>query len=92
MRMGLRQANQRFSKMVKAVRAGREVVLTDRGKPVAVVRPLPEVASWEDWLRRLEVTGLVRPATRRRPMRVWHPRRIRGVPISRTVREERDLS
>ncbi|MGH9257788.1 MAG: type II toxin-antitoxin system Phd/YefM family antitoxin [Vicinamibacterales bacterium] len=31
MRLGLREANQRFSKAVKAVRAGKEVILTDRG-------------------------------------------------------------
>lgn len=92
MRIGLRQANQRFSRIVKAVRAGREVVLTDRGRPVAVMRPAPEPAPGEEWLRRLEAAGLIRPATRRRPMPVWNPRPIRGVPVSRTVREERDSS
>jgi prevent-host-death family protein len=38
MRMGLREANQRFSKAVKAVKAGEEVVLTERGTPIAVLR------------------------------------------------------
>src|SRR2546422_452317 len=40
MRMGLREANQHFSRAVKAVKAGQEVVLTERGKPIAVIRPL----------------------------------------------------
>ena len=37
MRLGLREANQKFSQAIKAVRQGQEVVLTDRGKPFAVI-------------------------------------------------------
>jgi len=40
MRMGLREANQSFSKAMKAVKQGKEVVLTERGKPIAVIKPL----------------------------------------------------
>ena len=39
MRMGLREANQRVSRAVKAVKAGREVVLTERGRPITVIKP-----------------------------------------------------
>ena len=63
MQMGLREANQHFSKAIKAVKAGREVVLTERGKPIAVIRPLPAPGSWEASLRRLEAAGLLRRAT-----------------------------
>ena len=31
MRMGLREANQNFSKAMKAVKQGKEIVLTERG-------------------------------------------------------------
>jgi prevent-host-death family protein len=40
MRMGLREANQCFSRAMKAVKQGKEVVLTERGKPIAVIKPL----------------------------------------------------
>lgn len=33
MQIGLRDANQQFSRLMKAVRRGREVLLTDRGNP-----------------------------------------------------------
>lgn len=36
--MGLREANQQFSQRVKAVEQGKEVLLTERGKPLAVVK------------------------------------------------------
>lgn len=40
MQIGLREANQQFSRLMKALRAGREVLLTERGRPLAVVRPI----------------------------------------------------
>ena len=54
MRMGLREANQQFSKAIKAVKAGREVVLTERGKPIAVIKPLPQYKNVDAVIRRLE--------------------------------------
>ena len=42
MRMGLREANQSFSKAIKAVKAGKDVILTERGKPIAVIKPLEQ--------------------------------------------------
>ena len=36
MKLGLREANQRFSRTMQAVRRGEEVVLTERGRPIAV--------------------------------------------------------
>jgi prevent-host-death family protein len=66
MRVGLREANQHFAKVIRAVRRGREVVLTDRGKPVAVVKPVRE--NEEDRLRRLAAEGVLTPAVRSEPM------------------------
>ena len=90
MRMGLREANQRFSKAMKAVRAGEEVTLTERGKPVAVIAPLRRPDKGEVAVRGLETAGLLRPAKRPAPMPSWNPRPLKGKPLSRTIREERD--
>src|SRR6266436_3007297 len=75
MRMGLREANQKFSKAIRAVKAGEEVVLTERGKPIAVIRPLARANGDEAALRRLEAAGLLRRATK--PARMVPLRRVR---------------
>jgi prevent-host-death family protein len=92
MRMGLREANQRFSKAIKAVKAGKEVILTDRGKPIAVIKPLEKQDKLEATLRRLEAEGLLwRGPKSGKPMPAWRsPVRIKGKPISQTISEERD--
>jgi len=92
MRVGLREANQQFSKVVKAVKAGREVILTERGRPIAAVKPLGRSETVEDMFRQLEAIGLLRRATKKGPMPLRKPLRIKGPPITKTLREERDLS
>jgi hypothetical protein len=38
MRIGLREANQSFSKVINAVKAGKDVILIERGKPMPIWR------------------------------------------------------
>ena len=92
MRIGLREANQQFSKAIKAVKAGEEVVLTERGKPVAVIRLLEKSERGEPSVRHLESAGLLQPASKRRPLPPCFPRPLKGPPLIQTLREERDES
>ena len=92
MQMGLREANQNFSKAIKAVKAGQEVVLTERGKPIATIKPLKMMQKGDAVVQRLEAAGLLRPAQKTSPVPTWSPRPLKGNPLSLTLREERDLS
>ena len=91
MRMGLREANQSFSKAMKAVKQGKDVVLTERGKPIAVIKPLESKEGQGAIIRRLESEGLLRAALKRGPMPKpsWKAVRLKGKPVSRTISDER---
>jgi prevent-host-death family protein len=88
--MGLREANQRFSKAIKAVKQGKEVVLTERGKPIAIIKPLQGEGKTSAIIERLEAEGILRRPRKRGSMPPWNPIRIKGKPMSETLREERD--
>jgi len=92
MRLGLREANQQFSKAIKAVRAGKEVVLTERGRPVAVIKPIKDEDAQEAALHAMADEGLIRPAARKGPMPAprWRPVKVKGQPLSQTVIEDRE--
>ncbi len=90
MRMGLREANQMFSKVIKAVRKGEEVILTERGNPIAVISPVIKKGSLNSMVYKLEESGLLRPAVERKPLPSWTPRKISGVPLSKTIQEDRE--
>ena len=92
MKLGLREANQHFSKAIKAVRAGKDVVLTERGRPIAVIKPIRDEATEETALKLMIDQGLVRAASRSGPMPSprWRPARVKGKPLSHTVIEDRE--
>jgi len=87
--VGLREANQHFSRIMKRVRAGEEVVLTERGEPFARIVPI-RYGRQEDAIRQMVKEGLLRPAEKPGIMPYWKPRRLRGVTTTQTLREERD--
>jgi len=90
-RLGLREANQRFSYAIKRVKAGETVILTERGTPIAMIAPLRGTTDdREAAIRRLEAAGLLIPPTKRGPMPRRPLLRIKGEPMSETISRERD--
>jgi len=92
MRLGLREANQQFSKAIKAVRAGKEVVLTERGHPIAVIKPIRGEDTQEAALQAMTDEGLITPAARKGPMPAprWRPVKVKGKPLSQTIIDDRE--
>lgn len=92
MEVGLREANQCFSKIMKAVRAGEEVMLTERGRPFARIVPARPTGQAQAMVRRLEAAGFLRAALKPGPVPEFRPRPLRGRSMAQTLREERELS
>jgi prevent-host-death family protein len=50
---GIRELRQRASELLRRVEAGETIEITDRGRPVAVLAPIPD----QDPIARLRATG-----------------------------------
>ena len=57
--VGIRELRQRASELLRLVEQGETVEITDRGRPVAVLGPLPEGGA----LDRMRATGDLEPAS-----------------------------
>jgi prevent-host-death family protein len=57
--VGIRELRQRASELLRRVEAGETIEVTDRGRPVAVLAPLPEGSV----LERLRASGDLIPAS-----------------------------
>lgn len=90
MKLGLREANHHFSKAIKAVRAGKEVVLTERGRPIAVITPIKDEHDPEAALKRMADDGLITLPVRRGPLPRFEPVPMTGKPLSQTIIDDRD--
>ena len=90
MRMGLREANQNFSKAIKAIKAGKAIVLTERGKPIATITPIRD-ASRADELQPLRDDGFFVGRHKSGVMSTKvKPLLISGPSASNILRKERD--
>jgi prevent-host-death family protein len=57
--VGVRELRQRASSLLRLVETGETVEITDRGRPVALLTPIPEGSP----LERMRAAGDIEPAT-----------------------------
>ena len=87
--VGLREANMHFSKYLKLVREGQEVVVTERGNPVAVIKPLMKGGTPDDKIKSMEDQGILRRAVKGK-LPLGRTIGIAGKPLSETMIEGRE--
>ena len=89
--VGIRKFRDRLTRYVARVRRGQPVLVTDRGKPVAVLVPYEsagESSRQEIRLAKVLSSGHMSPSERRFDTR-FTPVRGRGTPPSRIIIENR---
>jgi len=87
--IGLREANLHFSRYIKMVKDGKEIVLTDRGKPLAIIKPFKQEEDPEARIRQMEEQGLLSPSVKGEfPLHKLVI--LKGMPLSTIVAEERE--
>lgn len=85
MEVGIRELRADLSRWLKQVQKGEEILVTDRGKPVARIT----AADGRSKLEELIAAGVVTPA-KRRPAARTMPKPISGTgPVSDLVLEDR---
>ena len=85
-RIGIRELRQNASRYIERVKAGEKLEVTERGRPVAVLAPLPETTSV---LARLRAEGRLRQA-KGRLADLPPPIKVNDPDISRKIREALD--
>ena len=65
----------RLSEYLSQVKAGMEVLITDRGKPVARLGPVPRPKNLKETLIRMEKQGLIRLGSGKLPKDFWKMQR-----------------
>ena len=87
--VGARELKTRLGQYIADVRSGATIVVTERGVAVAELRPIYAPTDRESRLRAMEEAGLITRGSGQ-PLPPTRPARIRGVPASRTLLEDRE--
>lgn len=87
--VGVRELKTRLGRYLREVRRGRTIVITDRGEPVAELRPVSlGAAGSEGEIDRLVALGRVTRASKG-PLAPFRPIRLNGRPVSEAIVEDR---
>ena len=81
-----------LSRYLERVKAGEEVIVTERDRPVAKIVPLSNPAGTPEHLRRLEREGRIKLGTGRLPRDFWElprPKDPEGL-LGKAIEEERE--
>lgn len=84
------QLKARLSRYLRAVKSGEDILITDRGRPVARLEPVRSVESSQ---RELVEAGLVRPARKKPPASFWSRLplpELKGAGVLQALLEERN--
>jgi prevent-host-death family protein len=88
--VGSRELKNRLGAYLRQVREGTTILVTDRGRPIAELRPLAATAnSEEEALASLAADGLVSPPTSDHLTPDYEPLRFEGQSLSAAIIEER---
>jgi prevent-host-death family protein len=87
--VGARELKVRLGRYLRRVRQGQRLVVTDRGEPVAELRPIGGSAGFDSVLAALEARGVIaRPS--RKKLTAFRPIESRGGALSTAVGADRD--
>ena len=89
--VGVRELKNRLTRYLLRTKHGEEIVVTARGKPIALLMPIkavPPTSSLEARLAALPAQDRLTLPTRK-PLRQFRPVKIGGRPFSRVVIEDR---
>jgi prevent-host-death family protein len=87
--VGARELKTRLGTYLQRVREGRTLVVTDRGEPVAELRPLPSDNSLPSVLLKLSTRGAVTLPTLD-VLPAFRPVRNRGASVAEAVQSDRE--
>ena len=82
----------RLSEYLNKVKAGAEVLITDRGKPVARLVPVHRAATLKESLKKMEKQGLIKLGSGKLPKAFWampRPEDPQGLVLQALLEERR---
>ena len=89
--VGIKELKNCLTQYLRRTKQGEEVIVTERGNPIALIQPIKsadKAVSLEARLARLAAQGLIRLPTRK-PLRRVRLVRVSGRPTSKAIVEDR---
>lgn len=86
----VKEVRDHFTQYLKRVKLGEEIVITERGRPVALIRQIPEGTSLQERLELGSIKGLIRLPQKTKNIPFHKKIKLTGKSLTDIVLEERE--
>jgi len=92
LRVGIREAKINLSRLLKNVQKGMEIIITDRGKPVGKIVPMPaDSLPLAERIHELERQGWIEPRKKKKVKKLLIPIPLPDELAQKFLQEDRNL-
>lgn len=92
LKRGVKEIRDHFTQYLDKIKSGEEVLVTDRGKPVALISPVPQEEHLQAKLKMASIKGLIRMPQKEENIPVHKKMRLSGKSITDIILEEREAA
>ncbi|KKO20757.1 MAG: type II toxin-antitoxin system prevent-host-death family antitoxin [Candidatus Brocadia sp.] len=90
LKKGVKEIRDNFTRYLKRVKQGEEIVVTERDKPVALLAPIPEVTSFQEKLELAARKSLIRLPQKEGKIPIHKKIKLFGKSLTEIVLEKRE--
>ncbi len=90
LKKGIKEIRDHFTLYLKRVKMGEDIIVTERGRPIAIIRPIPEETGLEERLESASLEGLIRLPQKKENISLHKKLQLKGKPLTDIIIDERE--
>lgn len=92
LKRGVKEVRDNFTQYLNKIKRGEEVLITHRGNPVALIRPVPEGDTLQGKLEIASIEGLIRISQKEENISVHKKVKLTGKSLTDIILDEREAT
>lgn len=90
LKRGIKEVRDHFTQYVRMVKMGKEILITEREKPVALISPIPKGTDFQEKLELAAMRGLIRLPQKNENIPHHKKIKLKGKSLTDIILEERE--
>lgn len=91
LKKGVKEIRDHFTRYLKRVKQDEEIVVTERGKPVALLVPIPEATGFQEKWELAAMKGIIRLPQKEGKIPIYKKIKLPGKSLTEIVLEDKEL-
>ncbi len=90
LKKGVKEVRDNFTQYLKRIKKGDEIIVTERGRPVAILRPVPSGTGLQERLELAAMKGLIRLPLKAGNIPTHKKIKLKGKSLTDLILKERE--